>query len=325
VNEIEGRVRRLPDVSAAAAVQYPPFAGSGWNQEVYAGPGAKNATLAWLNRVSPHYFETMGTRLLGGRDFSPQDRIGTPPVAIVNQAFARSVFGDANPIGGRFSYRAPTGQDDPVFTVVGVVGNTKYGGLRESTRLIAFLPIAQDTVSDRLTLVVRARGPMSNVQTGVEREIAAVDPRVLVEFKALDAQISESLIRERLVATLSAGFGVLAVVLAMLGLYGVMSYIIARRRSEIGVRMALGASRRDILVLVVRDTGRLVMMGIVLGLGGALLVLRSANALLFGLSPTDAQSLTIAAVVLAATALVAVLVPTRRAVITDPAIVLRGE
>jgi putative ABC transport system permease protein len=325
LNELEDRVRRLPDVAAAAAVQYQPFAGGGWNQEVYRGPGATNATLAWLNRVTPHYFATMGTPLLAGRDFSSQDRIGTPPVAIVNQAFARSIFGDANPIGGRFSYRGPAGQDDPIFTVVGVVGNTKYGGLRESTRLIAFLPIAQDTVSDRLTLVVRARGPMSNVQTGVEREIAAVDPRVLVEFKALDAQISESLIRERLVATLSGGFGVLAVVLAMLGLYGVMSYIIARRRSEIGVRMALGASRRDILVLMVRDTGRLVLLGIVLGVGGALLVLRSASALLFGLSPTDAQSLTIAAVVLAATALVAVLVPTRRAVITDPAIVLRGE
>jgi predicted permease len=325
-NEIDDRVRRLPDVMAAATVQYPPFAGGGWNQQVYVGAGSAKPTLAWFNRISPRYFETMGTALRAGRDFSPQDRVGTPTVALVNQAFAEDVFGGANPIGGRFRIQAAAGEEDPEFTVVGLVGNTKYGAVRESTRRIAFLPLAQGTpMSDRLTVVLRARGEMPGVLSGVEREVAAVDPRLFVEFKALDAQIAQSLIRDRLVASLSAGFGVLAVVLATLGLYGVMSYIIARRRSEIGVRMALGAGRGDILALVLREAGRLVSIGIVLGLGAALLFLRSAESLLFGLSPTDGASLALAAAVLAITAVAAVLVPTRRAMTTDPAVVLRGD
>jgi predicted permease len=325
-NDIEDRVRRLPDVSAAATVQYQPFVGGGWNQDVLVESGPTRTTLVWFNRISPHYFETMGTALVAGRDFSPEDRLGTPNVAIVNQAFARDVFGDANPIGGRFRYQAGTGEEDPVFTVVGLVSNTKYGTVRESTRLIAFLPIAQDTpLSDRLTIVVRARGAMAGVRTGIEREVTSVDPRLLLEFKALDARIAESLVRERLVASLSGGFGLLAVILATLGLYGVMSYIIARRRSEIGVRMALGARRSDILALVLREAGRLMLIGIVLGLGGALLFLRYAESLLFGLSPTDGASLALAAAILATTGVAAVLVPTRRAVSTDPAVVLRGD
>ncbi|MCC7009727.1 MAG: ABC transporter permease [Acidobacteria bacterium] len=325
-NDIEDRVRRLPDVAAAAIVLYPPFSPAGWNQEVYVGSDKAKTALAWLNRVSPHYFETMGTPIVAGRDFSAQDRAGTPNVAIVNQAFARAVFGDANPIGARFEYEAQAGEQDPVFTVVGLVGNTKYGAIRESTRLIAFLPVAQDVpMSDRLTVVLRARGAMSSAQAGVEREVASVDPRALIEFKPLDVQIADSLARERLVASLSGGFGALAVVLATLGLYGVMAYIIARRRSEIGVRMALGAGRVDILALVFGEASRLMVIGIVLGVGGSLLVLRSATSLLFGLSPTDPATLAIAAVCLAITGLIAVLLPTRNAVRTDPAVVLRGD
>ena len=325
-DEVEERVRRLPDVAAAAAVLYQPFGAGEWNDEVYAAPTATKPTRAWFNRVSPRYFETMGTPLIAGRDFSPQDRAGTPGVAIVNQAFARDVFGDTNPIGGRFRYQAVSGAQDPEFTIVGVVGNTKYGSVRESTRRIAFLPIAQDAPpSDRLTFVVRARGPVASVLAGVERELVTVDPRLRVEFKALDAEIARSLVRERLVARLSGGFGVLAVVLATLGLYGVMSYIIARRRSEIGVRMALGARRGDIQALALREGGRLVAIGILLGLAAALVVLRSASSLLFDLSPTDTATLALAAVVLAITGVAAVIVPTRRAIATDPAIVLRGD
>jgi ABC-type antimicrobial peptide transport system permease subunit len=247
-------------------------------------------------------------------------------VAIVNQAFARGFFGDANPIGQTFRYQAGAGKEDPVFTVVGLVPNTKYSGLRENTRLIAFLPLAQDTpMSENLAVILRARGQIGRVVTGVEREVAAVDPTLLVEFTALDARIAESLVRERLVANLSGGFGLLAVVLATLGLYGVMSYMIARRRAEIGVRMALGARRADILKLVLRESGRLVVIGILLGLVGAVVSLRSAESLLFGLAPTDVLSFALAAVLLAATAFAAVLVPARRAANTDAAVILRGD
>jgi hypothetical protein len=268
----------------------------------------------------------MATPLIAGRDFTSEDRVGTSNVAIVNQAFARGFFGDTNPIGQRFRYRGAVDSPDPVFTIVGLVGNTTYSRLRERTRPIAFLPVAQDTpMSDILTVVVRARGAMGSVLTGVEREIGAVDPRLLVEFRVLDTQIAESLLRERLVANLSGGFGVLAVVLATLGLYGVMSYIIARRRAEIGVRMALGARRLDILTQVLRESGRLVVAGLLLGILVAVVSLRSAESLLFGLAPTDARSFVLAAALLGATALVAALIPALRAATTDAAVILRGD
>ena len=324
--EAEDRIRRLPDVSAAASVRYSPFSGGSWNQEVYAAGRASETTLTWFNLVSPGYFDTMRTPLLAGRDFSPADRAGVTPVAIINQHMARQLFGEANPIGRQFGYAAGPGEADPVFTVVGLVGNTKYSGLREGTRAIAFVPVSQETaVGDILTIIVRARAGMTSVTTGIERELAALDRSLLVEFRALDAQIAGSLRRDRLIANLSGGFGILAIILSTLGLYGVMSYLVARRRAEIGVRMALGARRRDILALVLREAGRLVVIGIVLGLGGALLLRRSAESLLFGLSPTDGVSLALAAAILAITSVAAVLVPTRRAVSTDPAVVLRGD
>jgi predicted permease len=324
--EIEERVRRLPDVAAAATVQYYPFGGSEWNEDVYVGPSSTATTLAWLNRVSPRYFETMETPFIAGRDFTSEDRRGTPNVAIVNQAFARGFFGDTDPIGQRFRYRGVVDSQDPVFTIVGLVANTTYSALRERPRPIAFLPVAQDApLPDRLTVVVRARGAMGAVFTGVEREVAAVDPRLLVEFRVLDTQIAQSLLRERLVANLSGGFGLLAAVLATLGLYGVMSYIIARRRAEIGVRMALGARRLDILAQVLRESGRLVAGGLVLGLVVALLSLRSAESLLFGLAPTDARSFVLAAALLGTTAFIAALVPALRAATTDVAVILRGD
>jgi predicted permease len=322
---IEERVRRLPDVAAAATVLYRPFEPGGWNQDVYAETSS-SPSFVWFNRVSPHYFETMGTPLIAGRDFTPDDRVGTPHAAIVNQAFAHGLFGGANPIGRRFRYAGGSNQQDPVLTIVGLVGNTKYSALRESPRMIAFLPLAQETpMSSRVTVLLRARGAMGSVQAGAEREVAAVDPKLHVEFRVLDTQIAASLLRERLVANLSGGFGLLAVVLATLGLYGVMSYTIARRRPEIGVRMALGAGRRDILAQVLGESGRLVLVGLVLGIAAAVLSLRSAESLLFGLAPTDVVSFVLAAVLITGTAFVAALVPGRRAANTDAAVILRSE
>ena len=180
-------------------------------------------------------------------------------------------------------------------------------------------------MSDSLTVVLRARGDMGRALASVEREVAAVDPRLLVEFRTLDSRIADSLLRERLVANLSGGFGVLAIVLATLGLYGVMSYLIACRRPEIGVRMALGARRGDILRQVLGESGRLVAIGLLLGVAGAVLSLRFAESLLFNLAPTDAPSFVIAAAAIAATAFAAALVPARRAANTDAAVILRGE
>jgi hypothetical protein len=176
--EAEERIRRLPDVASAASVRYRPFGGEGWNQRVYADGATSAEVLVWFNRVSPGYFATVRTTFVAGRDFSPADRAGTPDVAIVNQQFARRVFGAADPIGRHFSYKGQAGETDPVVTVVGLVADTKYGGLRETPRAIAFLPVAQDAPpSDILTVVARARGAFGPLVSGFEREIAAVDPR----------------------------------------------------------------------------------------------------------------------------------------------------
>jgi predicted permease len=281
--------------------------------------------LSWFNRVSPGYFATLRTPLLAGRDFSGTDRAGTPDVAIVNQEFARRLFGDADPIGRRFRSEGTSNADEPVFTVIGVVGDTKYTGLREPQRAIAFLPVAQDTSPDSLAVVVRARGTFDAVLTGMQREIAAADPALLVQFNVLDAEIGESLLRDRLIASLSSGFGLLALVLCTLGLYGVMSYMVARRRPEIGVRMALGARRFDILRLVLSEAARLVAVGVTVGILGALWLSRYAESLLFGVTPRNATSLAIAGGVLVVTALLAAFMPARRAAGTDVAVVLRGD
>ncbi len=324
--DVEARIRRLPDVTSAASVVRRPFGGASWNENVYAEGAGSKAVLAWFNEVSPGYFDTVRTTLLAGRDFSAADRAGTPDVAIVNQQFAQRVFGDVDPVGRRFRYQANAGEADPVFTVVGLVGDTKYGGLRETPRAIAFLPIAQSAPPpDSLTVVVRARGSFGPVLTGMEREIAAVDPSLLVEFNTLDAEIAESLLRDRLIASLSSGFGLLALVLSTLGLYGVMSYMVARRRPEIGVRMALGARRLDILMLVLREAVRLVAAGVVAGIIAAVWLSRYAESLLFGVASRDVTSLALAAGVLVLTALLAAFMPARRAAGTDAAIVLRAD
>lgn len=325
--DMEDRVRHLPDVASAAWVMYSPFGGSSWNEDVYPGGNHSSVVTSWFNRVGPGYFRTMETTLLAGRDFSDADRIGAPDVAIVNRRFADRVFGsNVDPIGRHFRYQASAGTADPEFTVVGLVADTKYDSLREERRAIAFLPVAQESLPiESLTLVVRGRGPIGAVLTGIKREMPAVDPALLARFTVLDTAIADSLLRDRLIAMLSIGFGILAAVLSMLGLYGVMSYMVTRRKPEIGVRMALGARRLDILTLVLGEAGRLVFVGVIVGLAGALWLSRYAESLLFGVVPRDTTSFALSAAMLVLTALVAAFIPARRAAGVDAATVLRGD
>ncbi len=323
LRQLEERVRELPDVASVGAVAIGPFSGSGWNQSVQAE--TSDVVVSWFNRVSPGYFETMRTPLVAGRGFTQQDDTSAAQVAIVNEKLARDLFGDADPLGRTFRYQAAVGEDDPIYQIVGVVKNTKYGGLREDVRAIAFLPLAQDEALNDATLAIRARGPFNAVMAGVREEMARLDGGLLVQFNVFDEMVARSILRERLMANLSGGFGLLAAILCTLGLYGVMAYMVARRRTEIGVRMALGAGTGDILRLIVGEAGRLVAVGLVLGLAGAFAVSRYAESLLFGLQPNDVITMVVASVVLAATGLVAALVPAQRAARLDPAVVLRDE
>jgi predicted permease len=327
-NQLQERFERLPDVVSAAAVGMSPFGGSGWNEDVYSQDNSSSSEkpTAWFNRVSPGYFQTMGTPLLAGRDFDPHDDTAAPDVAIVNEKFAEELFGGDDPIGRSFRYEARAGEADPVFQIVGLVKNTKYNGLREETRAIAFLPVAQDKGQPQgLSFMIRRRGNFNTVTAGIQQQMAEIDPGLLVEFRILDEQVAQSVMRERLMANLSGAFGLLAALLSTLGLYGVMSYMVARRRNEIGVRIALGAETRDILGLVFGEAGRLLLIGLAAGLLGSFALSRYAESLLFGLQPNDTLTLTLGCALLAVTGVFAAILPARRAARLDAAVVLRDE
>ena len=326
--EIEDRIKNEPGVLSVSTVWMRPFSGSGWNEEVTAdGKDAERGKKdVWMNRIGPGYFRTMGTSMLAGRDFTRRDDLSAPQVAIVNEEFARKLMGGVNPVGRTFRVEADAGEPDRVYSVVGLVKNTKYNGLREEFRAIAFFPMNQDEKPPAaISFMVRVRGPLDGVMASVRRRMAEVSPQLLVEFDVLEVEAMNSVMRERLMASLSGGFGLLAGLLSMLGLYGVMSYMVARRQSEIGVRMALGAGWREILGLVAREAGVLVAVGIAIGLAGSFAVSRYAESLLFGLKPNDGLTLVVACAGLAATALLATMIPARRALKLDPVTALRQE
>jgi putative ABC transport system permease protein len=325
--QLEQRIETQPGVVSVGRIWLSPFSGAGWNQSVTAeGKDAGAKKEVWMNRTGPGYFRTMRIPLLAGRDFDRHDDIGAPKVAIVNEAFAKAFFNGANPVGRTFRVEEPAGKPDLVFQIVGLVKNTKYSGVREEFRNIAFFPLNQDPEpSQGTSFMVRTSGPANEVMAGVRGLMAEVNSGLLVEFRFLELEIQRSLLRERLMANLSGAFGLLAGLLSALGLYGVMCYMVARRRSEIGVRMAMGATYSDILGLVFREAGRLVAIGLVIGVACSVAVSRYAESLLFGLKPNDALTVVAACALLLVTALIAILVPARRALRLDPSVALREE
>ena len=326
-NEMRERIAGEPGVSAVSTVFLSPFSGSGWNETVRSdgGTGA-DGKLSWFNRIGPGYFHTLQTPVLAGRDFDERDGANAPKVAIVNEEFARQLFAGANPVGRSFRAEAEAGKPDEVYQIVGLVKNTKYNGLREESRVIAFLPIAQDPETpEDLTFLVRSHGPLSATIGGIRRTMEDMQRGMLVQFRVLEVQVAQSVTRERLMANLSGGFGILAALLCTLGLYGVIAYSVARRRRELGVRIALGATRGDVLRLVCGEAGRLLVVGLAIGIAGAYGVSRYAASLLYGLQPGDLASLALGCALLTLTAITAALVPARRATRVDPAIALRNE
>jgi putative ABC transport system permease protein len=326
--ELEQRIKSQPGVVSVSSVFLSPFSGLGWNGRAHAegDTSPSGGKEVWFNGIGPGYFDTLKTPILRGRDIGRHDDKGAPKVAIVNEHLAKQFFGGANPVGRTFRAEGDANETDPVYQIIGLVKDTKYSGLREDTRAIAFLPLAQQKeFPERITYMVRAQGSLSGAMAGVRQSLSGVQAGLLVEFRVLDVQVANSVLRERLMANLSGAFGVLAALLSILGLYGVMSYMVARRRNEIGVRMALGAQPGDVLRLMFGEAGRLVAIGLALGLAGSFAVSRYAESLLFGLKPNDAWTLALGCALLACTAIAASLIPARRAAKLDPAIVLRDE
>jgi hypothetical protein len=270
----------------------------------------------------------MGISLLDGRGFDDRDRSSSPRVAIVNQMFVRQFLGGASPIGRVLRTSPEPNYPATDYEIVGVVADTKYNDLRGESYPIAFAPAGQyPTLGPSATLLIHAETAPAATMAAVKRAMATVLPGAFLQQVVFEERIRERMVQERVVAMLAGFFGVLATVLAMIGLYGLIAYLVALRRNEIGIRLALGARPAEIVAMVVRDAGRLLVVGLGIGVLLALIAGRTANStsLLFGLTPYDPSTLAGASLLLGAIAGVACLVPARRASKLDALEVLRHE
>ncbi len=326
--DLQDRLSTQLGVLSVAQVNFTPISGSGWNNNIgpdgaVAGGSGKES---YFNRVGPGYFKTMGTPVISGREFNEGDTLASPQVAIVNELFAAKFFNGANPVGRTFRREVEKGKQEPLFQIVGLVKNTKYYQLREDFLPIGFFPIAQnDDPGAGATFVLRITGSVGEVMGHVRPAVAQVNSTIGIEFRPMSKQLEESLLRERLMATLSGGFGFLAGLLATLGLYGVISYMVARRRKEIGVRIALGADRGRVIRLVLREAILLLVVGLGIGAVLAFWAGRTATTLLFGLKPHDPISMIAAMALLSMVALASSFLPARRAAAVEPMVALRDE
>ena len=324
-DDITSRLGALPGVASAAQVYIVPVSGAGWNNNIVidATPYKENV---YINEVSAGYFRTMGTPLVAGRDFDEHDTLGAERSVVVTQAFAQKFFAGRNPIGQVFQIDARPGRPRPLHRIVGLVKDSKYSDLREEIPPAFYYAASQKEKPDPfLQVVLRSTSPLSSVTSEVLSSVGQTNGNIIVQFQTLPAMVRDSLMRERLMAMLSGFFGALAALIATIGLYGVMSYTVARRRNEIGIRMALGADRRDVVRMVMREAGLLLVAGVAVGAGLAVAAARAAETLLFGLRPSDPATLAMAAAGLGATAMLASYLPARRASRLQPTEALREE
>ena len=328
---MENRLRALPGVVSVSRSMITPMEGGAMGAPIrtdWSKGLTTDEVQIWFNSVSPGYFETLRTPLLDGRDFTAGDTETGPKVAIINQALARRFFPDLSPIGRTFRVNQPSGQPGPPIEVVGLVKDAKYQSVREATHPTAFFPDTQAQFSEvpesenfELRTVTRPSALVSVVQAA----IAEVNKEIPLDFHTLAQQVSESLVRERLLALLSGFFGVLAVLLAMIGLYGTLSYLVSQRQTEFSIRRALGAQPGSILNLVIGDLVVILGAGVAAGMAISLAIVRVLQDLLFGLPARDVGTLTAATCVLSGVALVAGYLPARRAMRVDPMVALRYE
>ena len=324
-DELLDRIRAIPGAEAVAFSNTIPILHRGNPHVWMEGADVRQGRRTNIGRVGPDYFKTLEIPLLAGRDFDVRDRADTPKVAIVNESFTRTFLHGANPLGQQFWIEGLGGQDTR-YEIVGLVRDTKFGELREEFGPIAYTTPAQATgaVSGGFVFI-RSHIPQSEIVAAVKRVLNEINPAIIVSFQEFKTMIEATLLRERLMATLSGFFGLLALSLACIGLYGMLSYGVASRTNEIGIRMALGAQRRDVLWLILREALSVAIVGVLAGAPLIFAVTRLGSSLLFGVTPTDPVSLPLAALLMLAVALVAGYLPSRRAMRVDPIIALRCE
>ncbi|HET9400384.1 MAG TPA: ABC transporter permease [Candidatus Acidoferrales bacterium] len=324
------KLPQIPGVVSASLSSYSPLSGNNWNQRVYIDgkPPDYHWTAPSCDRVSPHYFETIGTRLLQGRTIDERDTLGAPDVAVINETFARRFFANENPIGRRFGMdKNHPGE----YEIVGIVEDAKYQDTRGPAYATFFLPLLQTPRAGRVngwfnTVELHVAGIPENFESSVRNTVTGLDPNlVVVNVVTFGEQVARNFNQERLIARLTELFGALALVLACIGLYAVTAYRVAQRTGEIGIRMALGAGRASVLGLVSRDVLVQVGLGLAIGMPVALAAGRLLAHQLYGVKSSDPWILGAAALVLASFASLAASIPAWRAVRVDPMVALRHE
>ncbi len=314
--EMLNRVRAIPGVRSASISGMTPISQRSWTESILID-GDRPANVAF-NSVSSGYFETMGTPMILGRDFNKYDTPQAPSVAIVNETLVKKYFGNANPIGRTYLWKPVSGPIE----IVGVVKDAKYYSLREPVPPTVYRAESQE--KPRLFAVIEIR-TNANLIPAVKSAMEEINRDITLQFNTLSTQVGESLTREKLLATLSGFFGALALVLATIGLYGVMSYNVARRRNEIGIRMALGAEQSRVLGMVLREVATLIFVGLAVGMAFTLATTRFVSSFLYDLTPNDPKTIGSAVILLAAVALIAGYLPARRAARLEPMTALREE
>jgi putative ABC transport system permease protein len=330
------RLNATPGIVAAGLATTRLLEGNQWMTSMtvagYQAKGSENSSQL-ANAVSYGYFKTMGIPMLVGRDFTERDERATPAppgtsdyrIAIVNQTFAQHYFGDSNPIGRRIGFGGNPNTPTPI-EIVGVVRDSKYTDVRDAIQRQVFFPFFEDSGASSYTVYLRTNRPADLVFNAVRQTVAALDPNIPIHgTRTLEQQVALSLSRERMVATMTVAFGTLATLLAVIGLYGVMSYTVARRRREIGVRVALGATARRIGWLVIREVLVIGALGVTLALPAAWWLGRYVSTELYGVEPNDPIATGAAIALLLTVAVAAGLIPSTRAARLDPTVALRQE
>jgi putative ABC transport system permease protein len=317
-------VQRLPGVASASLATHTPLSGSVWSEPaVPAGQPIPERDNAYFIGAGPRFFATMQIQLLSGREFTDRDSADGPAVAVVNEVYAQRYFANQKPVGQHLSANVRGKRRD--LEIVGLVKNTNAAGLRAASPPTVYVAYAQLTGDFPTTLAVRATGPLGRVSSAIQQALQSKLPGAPIEVRPFSAQVEATIVQERMMATLAGGFGLLALTLACVGLYGLLAYSVAQRTKEIGIRMALGAQGTRVVALVLKGGIRLVLVGIALGLPAAWLASRWVESMLFGLTPTDPAAIGGAMVLLTTAAQLAAYLPARRASRVDPLVALRHE